>query len=369
MKYLNLLIIFLLLLLPFTVSAGTGSVKVIHVNEDGSKTDITDENTEKGGSSKKPHPSDNKETEETQDKSTKSTVSNVDAVSAAVENGGINLGYRIGDELFKGGYKLASVGVEEESVTGSNTLKYSLYSTELDPFEDPSVQSILKKSKMIYYAVAVIFICFAYNAFVAQHTFPTWFSDARESISGEESFFDFKALAMSWILVLLGPSIEEYYYKGVIFARNVLVSSMTTNMVETVGASSESLPTYLLVNLGWYFNALQKVICEYGVHLHISLIYVTCAITAALSIFFSFKHAFKFAFVVNLYTTLFVIMDIITLLFVSFGINMSIIRSNDSYVLAGIFYAVIADLIVISIPTIWLLFQSKFVRRYVRIGV
>lgn len=365
MKYLNLLIIFLLLLLPFTVSAGTGSVKVIDKNGN----DITDDNHEKGDSSKKPHPSDNKETEETQDKSTKSTVSNVDAVSAAVENGGINLGYRIGDELFKGGYKLASAGVDEETVTGSNTLKYSLYSTELDPFEDPSVQSILKKSKMIYYAIAIIFICLAYDAFVAQYTFPTWFSDARESISGEESFFDFKAVVLTWILVLLGPQLEKYYYLGLIYSRNVVVSSMTTNMVETGGTSSESLPTYLIINFGWYINALQKVICEYGVYLHISLIYVTCAITAALSIFFSFKHAFKFAFVVNLYTTVFVIMDLITLFFVCFGINQSITHSNSGFVLAGVFFAVVADFIVVSIPTVWLLLQSSFIRRYVRIEV
>lgn len=367
MNRLNVLLILIILFFPFTASAETGSVTVIHKNDDGSTTDITADNFKEGDSKSSSKSSSNDAEVNT---STLSTVSNVDAVSSAVADGGIDLGYRIGDELFKGGYKIASGGTEG-NVTGSdsNTLKYSLYSSKLDPFSDPTVQSVLLTSKMIYYAISIILICFAYDAFAAQHTFPTWFSDARESISGVESFYDFKASVFTFILVVLGPQIQRYYYIGVIYIRNITVSSMTTNMVETVGSSSESLVSHLLINLGWCINALQKIICEYGASFNISLIYVTCAITAALSIFMSSKHAFKFVFTVNLYTTAFVFMDIITLFFVCFGINQSITHSNSGYVIAGIFFAVVGDFIVLLIPTVWLLLQSSFIRRYVRIEV
>ncbi len=362
MRYLNLLIIFLILLLPFTVEAGTGSVKVI--DKDGN--DVTKYNMKP--SDKSQSKDENKE-EEVKDPSSTPSITNMEAGTAMIENAGINIGYRLADEFLEGGYKLASVGIEEKKVTGSKTLQYKLYSNELDPLGDSSVKSILSKSKMVYYAGAIIFICFAYMAFVSQHTFPTWFSDARESISGEESYFDFKALALTWLLVILGPSIQKLIIQMILATRNTLVTGMTTRMVESVGAASDSLPTYFLVNFGWYVNGIQKLICEYGAYLLISLTYVTCAIIAALTIFFTFKHAVKFACVVNLYLVLFTLMDIVTLFFVSFGINLSITRSSDGYILAGIFFAVISAFLIIIIPTVWLFFQSKFARRHVRIGV
>ena len=50
MRYVNLLIILLLLLLPFTVSAGTGEKNVKVVDKDGK--DVTDDNRKEGSSSK-----------------------------------------------------------------------------------------------------------------------------------------------------------------------------------------------------------------------------------------------------------------------------------------------------------------------------
>lgn len=370
MKTKGLLIIFLLLLFPFAASAsdGTGEHSVKVIKNDGS---ISTDSIEKSENFSKPS-----ENESVRVNDSVSDFGTTDtgmlAGQAMIENAAVNLTYSFADEFFLGGYKFASVGVTEEKITGTDELQYNLYSTELDPFNVPIVDSTLSKTKKIYYAVAIILICIAYMAFTLQNSAPKLFSSIQKGISGEESFYDFKAVTTSWVIAITAPWIMIFWIKYVVLrARNIIVMGMTTQLITTVGQSSDSLITYLLIRIGWYFNGLQKIMGEYGVHLIISVTFVVCAIIALLSIIVSLSSAVKFAGIVNMYLILFVLLDIITLFFVSFGIQMGA-RSESTvystgYVLVGIIFAVVADFLILVIPSVWLFFQSRFSRRNINI--
>lgn len=362
MKFTNLLLIFLILLLPFTAEASETHTLVIK-DKDGnvipkekqayipSKSDYSDKKESVDG---------------TKDKTQKNIDPNTKAGEAMILNALMELPYSIADEFQEGGFKLVSAGIEK-NVTGSKKIQYSLYSNELDPFAPPFVNDLLTKTGAIYYACAIIFICMAYWAFVTQYTFPQIFGNLQESISGEESYFDFHALIRTWAFVIAGPAVQYYFIKGLITSRNVLVLSMTTTMIDSINTSSDSLPTYVITRVGWYFNGLQKLIGEYGVYLIVSLIFISCAVYAVLAIFISFKSAMKTAFIVNFYLVLLVLMDIVTLFFVSFGIELGNFRENWIYVLPGIIMAVIADFLILIIPTLILLFGIK--RKYRSINI
>lgn len=368
MKTKCLFILFLILLLPFTAMAGYGEDGVKIIKKDGS---VSTEGIEKSGTFAKPS-MDETEPITPPEPTFGNEATGMLAGQAMIENAAVNLTYSIADEFFLGGYNFVSVGVKDEKVTGADELQYSLYSTELNPFETPIVDSILSKTKNIYYAVAVILICIAYIAFLAQHSTPKLFSDIQKGISGEESFYDFKAVATSWTIAIASPWVMIFWIKHVVLrARNVIILGMTTQLVTTVGSSSDSIITYLLVRVGWYFNGIQKMMGEYGVHLIVSLTFVFCAIIALLSIVSSLANAVKFAGVVNLYLILYVLMDIITLFFVSFGIQMGVRSGSElastGYVLVGIIFAVVSDFAIVVIPSVWLFFNSNFGKRHVRV--
>jgi hypothetical protein len=97
-----------------------------------------------------------------------SNVSGVDAVSDAVTLGGINIGYRIGDEFLKGGFKFATVKVEDKKVIDNKTMTYSLYSKELRPFKEESVRRSVITTYLIHVVVAICVIFLGVCRYVAQ---------------------------------------------------------------------------------------------------------------------------------------------------------------------------------------------------------
>ena len=358
MKYLNLIIIFLLLLLPFTAMAETGENNVKVIGVDGKKVAGGIEKSENFSG---PDKSSDIETESSS--SLKVTDSGLEAGELMIVNAGKEFAFWIPDMLLEGSYELSSVGMKE-NLSDSKTSQYSLYSTNFDPFKKPFVEKILHKTQRIYYACAVIFICLAYWAFVTQYTTPSVFAKIQEGIAGEESFFDFKAMVTSWGMAITLPYILSYGGKAIIYLRNVFVLNMTATMVQSIVVSSESWINYFLGNLGKYINEFQKMMGEYGVYLIISLIFVFSAVIVLLSIFVSLSAAVKVFCIVSVYLLIFVIIDILTLFFITFGIQL-----GAGYTLIGIVFAVIAGLILLIVPTIWLFFQSKFTRRFVRVGL
>jgi len=351
MRYTSLIIIFLLLLLPFTALAATGDNNIKVIGADGKIVAGSIEKSENSSSNKSTEPS------------LKVTDSGMDAGELMIVNAGKEFAFWIPDMLLEGSYELSSVGMQE-NLSDSKTSQYSLYSTNLDPFNKPFVENILKKTQRIYYACAVVFICLAYWAYVTQYTAPGIFSKIQEGISGEESFFDFKAMVTSWAMAITLPYVMYYGGKALIVLRNVIVLNMSATMTKAIDVSSESWINYFLSNLGKYINEFQKLMGEYGVYLIISLIFVFSAIIVLLSIFVSLSAAVKVFCVVSAYLIIFVLIDIITLFLITFGIQL-----GAGYTLVGIVFAVIIGLLLLTVPSIWLLSQSRFVRRFVRVGL
>lgn len=353
MNYSSLIIIFLLLLLPFTVMADTGENNVSIIGTDGKEVASGIEKSENISSTS------------TIDDSTSSEItdSGLEAGELMIVNAGKEFAFWIPDMLLEGSYELSSVGMKENlSDTGSS--QYSLYSTNLDPFNKPFVEKILHKTQRIYNLCAFIFICLAYWAFVTQYTTPKIFAKIQEGIAGEESFFDFKAMVTVWGAAILLPYIITYGSKAVIYIRNIIVSGMTVTMTKSIDVSSESWINYFISNLGKYINEFEKLVGEYGVYLIISLIFVFSAVIVLLSIFVSLSTAVKVFCVVSLYLIIFVIIDILTLFFITFGIQL-----GAGYTLVGIVFAVVVGLGLLIVPTIWLFFQSRFTRRFISAGL
>ena len=355
MKFKSLIIIFLILILPFTAMAATGedTVKIIDSDGMGIKTGI--EKSENFSSTSNQT--------ETQLSSSQATDSSLEAGELMIVNAGKEFAFWIPDMLLEGSYELSSVGMKE-NLSDSESSQYSLYSTNLDPFNKPFVEDILHKTQRIYYLCAIIFICLAYWAFVTQYTTPGIFAKIQEGIAGEESFFDFKAMITSWGMAIALPYIMYYGSKGILYLRNVIVMNMTATMIESINVSSESWINYFLSNLGKYINEFQKLVGEYGVYLIVSLIFVYSAVIVLLSIFVSLSTAVKVFCVVSIYLLIFVIIDILTLFFITFGVQL-----GAGYTLVGIVFAVICGLLLLIVPTVWIFFQSRFTRRFVRVGL
>lgn len=345
MKYSSLIIIFLLLLLPFTALADTGENGVKVIGTDGKEIKTSIEKSENFSS-----PDNQTDTEQS---SLKGDDSGLEAGELMIVNAGKEFAFWIPDMLLEGSYELSSVGMKENlSDTGSS--QYSLYSTNLDPFNKPFVEDILHKTQRIYNLCAIIFICLAYWAFVTQYTTPILFSKIQEGIAGEESFFDFKAMVTVWGMVISLPYIITYGSKGILYIRNVVVLNMTATMTKSIDVSSESWINYFLSNLGKYINEFEKLAGEYGVYLIISLIFVFSAVIVLIAIFVSLSAAVKVFCVVSIYLIIFVIIDILTLFFITFGIQL-----GAGYTLIGIVFAVVVGLGLLVVPTIWLFFKGR----------
>jgi len=348
MNFKSLLIISLIVLLlifPFTACAGTGSVKVI--DKDGN--DITDKNHEEGDSNK-PHASDSSD-EETKDTLYKSTVSNVDAASAAVETGLINTAFTFADYFLEDGLSFQSVSIEDQQVTGSKTITYSVNTKELNPFQYEFVRETFYQSGGFYYISALALIGIAYCAFVWQRTKPVQFSNMRESLTGKEAFFDFNKMLGSWSIVVGWPPVAILAGAGIIQLRNIIVFGMSVSIVTVMGASSVSLPTYFITNATWYFNLIQRSIASYGVILIIMLVFVIGVIIALMDIFHSRKLAIDATKFVFIEFCLLVFVDVLTVFFMWVGVNSAVSTSDELYSLAAMLTAFAFDsLIILALP-------------------
>ena len=202
----------------------------------------------------------NTEEETMVDTSTKSTASGVDAVSDAVTRGGINIGYRVGDEFLKGGFKLSSVKVEEKKVTDDKTLTYNLYSKELNPFKEESVRRSVIITYLVHIVIAICIIFLGVCRYVAQLISPRKTTKIMAGFSGEYTQFDLACFLILGLGVILMPIFDVMGISYCLFNRNIIAGLMTAKTLNVVGATTESLPTYILVNAAWYFNNLEKIV-------------------------------------------------------------------------------------------------------------
>lgn len=353
MKHKSLISISLLFIFLSSIciaSAGTGEdeVKVYKV-VDGKKVDITNENRKEGDSESSGGLSNYNTEEETMvDTSTKSTTSGVDAVSDAVTRGGINIGYRVGDEFLKGGFKLSSVKVEEKKVTDDKTLTYNLYSKELNPFKEESVRRSVIITYLVHIVIAICIIFLGVCRYVAQLISPRKTTKIMAGFSGEYTQFDLACFLILGLGVILMPIFDVMGISYCLFNRNIIAGLMTAKTLNVVGATTESLPTYILVNAAWYFNNLEKLFGEYAVLTMTKLLVVKTWVQAVIVLFGSLQKAAMIQAGVMVGFILVLFMDIITLYFVSSGIDYGVSDGNWGHALIGMLLAAVIDFFIIA---------------------
>lgn len=352
------LLLFLFLCPICTASTGTGEndVKVFKV-VDGKHVDITQDNKEVMNSKNQSslntsvslNTSNTESEKQTSGTSTKSKISGVEAVSDAVTTGGINIGYRIGDEFLKGGFKLSSVKVEEKKVTDDKTLTYNLYSKELNPFKEESVRKSVIITYLIHIVIAICVIFLGFCRYVAQMVSPKKTTKIMAGFSGEYTQFDIVCFLILGVGVILMPIFDVMGISYCVFNRNIIAGLMTAKTLNIVGATTESLPTYILVNVAWYFNNLEKLFGEYAVLTMTKLLIVKTWIQAVIVLFGSLTKAAWIQAGAMIGFVLVLSMDIVTLYFVSSGIDYGVSDGSWGHTLIGMIVAAAYDFIIIVV--------------------
>ncbi len=348
LKSLAISLLFIFLFSACIASAGTGedNVKVTKV-VDGKKVDITKDNKEEGD---KKSTGDTKTEEATQKEDTaiKSKVTDMEAGQAMIENAGINIGYRIGDEFLKGGFKFSSVDVENRKVTDDKTLTYSLYSKEMNPFKEESVRRSVIITYLIHVVIAMCVALLGVCRYVAQVVDPKRTTKIMAGFSGEYVQFDMVCFLVLCVGVITMPIFDVMGISYCVLNRNVLAGLMTSQTLDIVGATTESLPTYVLVNAAWYFNNLEKLFGEYAVFTMTKLLIVKTWIQAAIVLVGSLTKAAFLQAGVMIGFILVLLMDIITLYLVSSGIDYGV-NGSWGHALIGMILAAVVCFIIIAV--------------------
>lgn len=352
MKFKSLLSISLIFLLFVSVvSAGTGEENVKVIDKEGK--DVTDGNKEDGESSGSGGSSNSDNTDETNssESSKTSTSSSMDAASEAVETGLVNTAFTFADYFLEEGFKFNSVSIDENKVTGSKAITYSVNNEELNPFKYKFVRDTFFKTGGFYFICSLLLICLAYCVFVWQRTRPVQFSNVRESLTGREAFFDFNKMLRSWSIAAGWPVGSIIYIIGMFKLRNIIVAGLAVSIVTVMSSNSSSLPTYFITNATWYFNIVQRSIAGYGIILLTVLVFVIGVIIGLIHIFHSKKVAHEATVFLAIEFFLLVFMDIQTIFFMWVGVNAAEAEGNPLYALAAMLTSFVFDgLILVSLP-------------------
>lgn len=328
--------------LSFTAMAGTGSVKVLN----GKGEDITSDNHKEGDSHKN---TDAIENESKAQDSTKLEVteSGMDAAETAVTNAGKELMYWIPDSCLKAGLSLSSAKMEENAATGSAKLTYSLYSEEINFFDIPVIVKFLAITGAIYYVLYFNAVWIALGVFALQIWKPQTYSEMRLSLMGEEKYFNIFSLLNVYSFGFFWPPGSFAFILLAIKVRNFITMTMTTQIIEGIGVSSESLPTYFILCVGYYFNIVQKMLAEYGVYLMITLVFVIGAYLLGCMIFGSQKSTRQeVKKLAGCFLTL-LLLDVVTIFLIWFGVSMTVLKGSDGYSIAAVITAFIVGALII----------------------
>lgn len=312
MKFKCLFLILLLSLLPFTASAidTTDGSAVKKIGVDGKVISI-------GG--EKSNDDNNNLTVKNTEVSSGVSQSKMEAGQTMLENAWWEIAWSTGDKLLEAGFKINSIGMDEKSVTGAKTFTYSVYSKEINPFNSKTVKSIFYPSLGFYAVCMIILGAFAYIVYCAQENAPKLVSKIRKGISGDEGIFDIEDVFSVWGTLIGGPVGTYAIINFSINARNLLVISMATGIVSTIANSSDSLPSYLLACISWYFSGIQRLIAFYGIHLFVSMFLILWIVVILIYLFASLEKAALVAGFSILEFVLCVLVDIIIVAIVWFG--------------------------------------------------
>lgn len=294
----------------------------------------------------------------TQPQVTQPSVENVktgtDMVTNGVSSGLISVMFTLCDNILASAFNMSSAGVQNTATNKSKTLTYSLYAEEINPFKAPFVQSILLITGALYYICWLIAIWLSLAIFGIQQLAPRTFTKIKEAVTGEEGYFDIFSMFETYFMWGGYPIGSFIVVSMFFFFRNLIVSSMTTDIINNIGTSSSSLPTYFILCVGYYFNIIQKIIAEYGAYLIVSMLFVIGVILGFTTLFYSFKVAVRIAFFISVLFGLLLLVDIITVFCIWFGVSMITYTGNQGFSIAAIVTAGILDALILLSPVLFI---------------
>jgi hypothetical protein len=330
-----------------TYAKDFGSVKVIHTNEDGSKTDITNENHEVSDSSSKPHASDEEETEsennDTKEKSEEDSKGglwedSIKAFRTAVSGGLEDFSYLIINQLMAGSVTIFET--DTKTVEGDNgptsLITYSVKNKEIKPFDPSFVRTAVMYTGGFYLIIAGLVILGSYIMLMLYQHKNTPFVDFMASVTGEERPYDTNmqttacvGAGVTWIIFIIAAILISEF-------RNLVVYAISPKEVTLPEMYADSIPTQLLSSLGSFNNAMQSTLGEYGIHVFAALILVTASASIFLLMLGAVREfGYFLVFAWGVYT-LSNFIDIINVGTLSAGVQLYLYTGNPNHITIGL---------------------------------
>lgn len=273
------------------------------------------------------------------------------------------------DNFLYSGYGIQTQNATTGNLSSSQALVFSVAGYQIDPYSAPPVQKILKQTYGLFYAVAIIIILAAYSWFLIQRHFPGFASDIVESLTGSERYFDFSSFLHVWIILIGWSVVSISAVKFVLLVNDVIVSGILTDVISQIGLSSQNLPLYLVMTIGYFILSLW-------VFMRIVFIYLIAAYVLVLGLLFAWPFTRPLAKVVMLFFVGIVAMQPIMLATISFCVKIvnyagSWLQPLSSGVYAGGILILEGVCFVIMFwPIIYVLFKMGVVQKAVSyIGV
>jgi hypothetical protein len=218
------------------------------------------------------------------------------------------------DSFLYSGYGIQTQNETTGNLSSSQALVFSVAGYQLDPYAAPPVQKILKQTYGLFYTVALIIILAAYSWFLVQRYFPGFASDIVESVTGSEKYFDFNSFLHVWIILIGWSVVSISAVKFVLSINDVIVSGMLTDIIGQIGLSSQNLPLYLVMTIGYFILSLW-------VFMRIVFVYIIAAYVLVLGLLFAWPFTRPLAKVIMLFFVGIVAMQPIMIATISFCVE------------------------------------------------
>lgn len=347
-KTLAILTLFLLLMMPFTVLAGEGSVRVL----DTEGNNITDHNFEESDE-------DNESEDVGNEVSETSTQEDDEGVLAILQTAGENAltGFTEGiiDALFEGAVTIFETDVNTEE---DGTTTYDIQVKELHPYEHPLVLPVqlITFCFLILITIITILGSMILTAFQTKH--PETYGDLKRSISGEYRPYNPSRVHAACVWSITRPVLYLIGFVSIIFGRNYLLTTLPQTASGMIG-SSDNIVISGITAISIFVGSFQTSAGEYGVYAFGTLLFVTCMITDFLVLFNKSDTAKQLENIAWGSFLLFCFCDLINMFCTSFGVITSQWRNEDIFVTVGIVSGGFINFLILASLTIYAVLKLK----------
>jgi len=357
MKVITLLILFILLMMPFTAMAGTGSVRVIHINDDGSKTDVTDENHEKGDSKDEDGGSSQKNTQDTiKVDPTEDRNNSIKALQTAMEKSYMGYTNTMIDDLFEGSVSIYATDIETDT---NGVVSYTATAKELNPFKHPIVVPALLISGVFLLLSTIIVILGSMLLAGFQEHKPEVYGDWKRSASGAYAPYNPNRVHTTCMWAITRPAKAIVAFVLIILLRNYLITSMLQTSSGVLSSATDNIFIRAITGIAMFLSAFQTQVGEYGVYAFGALIFVMYIITDFVVLFNAPDTAKNIELVAWGAFGVFCLCDLIRICCTSFGVITSQWLGSQIYVTVGIVFGAILNIVFVTVLLVYAVLKGK----------